>query len=69
MITLNRSDGWNQTTPAVSTSAHTYASFQKPTENRDEGKDIMREDYPKSYALYAFDSSPNLAEEGHINLA
>ena len=38
-------------------------------ENRDEGNDIAREDYPNSYALYAFDLSPDLAEEGHFNLA
>ena len=38
-------------------------------ENRDEGNDIAREDYPNGYALYAFDLSPNLAEEGHFNLA
>ena len=31
-------------------------------ENRDEGNDIAREDYPNGYALYAFDLSPNLAE-------
>ena len=28
----------------------------------------MREDYPKDYALYAFDVSPDLADEGHLNL-
>ena len=38
-------------------------------ENRDEGYDIAREDYPNGYALYAFDLSPDLAEEGHFNLA
>ena len=38
-------------------------------ENRDEGNDITREDYPRGYALYAFDLSPDLAEEGHFNLA
>ena len=38
-------------------------------ENRDEGNDITREDYPKGYALYAFDLSPDLVEEGHYNLA
>ena len=32
-------------------------------ENRDEGNDIARKDYPNVYALYAFD----LAEEGHFN--
>ena len=37
-------------------------------ENRDEGNDIAREDYPNGYALYAFDLSPDLAEEGHFNL-
>ena len=38
-------------------------------ENRDEGNDITREDYSKCYALYGFDLSPDLAEEGHFNLA
>ena len=38
-------------------------------ENRDEGNDIAREDYPNGYAQYAFDLSPDLAEEGHFNLA
>ena len=38
-------------------------------ENRDEGNDIAREDYPIGHALYAFDLSPDLAEEGHFNLA
>ena len=38
-------------------------------ENRDEGNDITREDYHRGYALYASDLSPDLAEEGHFNLA
>ena len=39
-------------------------------ENRDEGNDIAREDYPNGYyALYAFNLSPDLAEEGHFILA
>ena len=38
-------------------------------ENRDEGNDITREDYPRGYALYAFDLNPDLAEEGHFSLA
>ena len=38
-------------------------------ENRDEGNDIAREDYSNGYALYAFDLSSDLAEEGHFNLA
>ena len=38
-------------------------------ENRDEGNDIARADYPNGYALYAFDLSPDLAEERHFNLA
>ena len=37
-------------------------------ENGDEGNDITREDYLNCYALYAFDLSPDLAEEGHFNL-
>ena len=38
-------------------------------ENRDEGNDITREVYLKGYALYAFDLSTDLADEGHFNLA
>ena len=38
-------------------------------ENRDEGNDIAHEDYPNGHALYAFDLSPDLAEEVHLNLA
>ena len=38
-------------------------------ENRDEGNDIAREDYPNGCALFAFDLSQDLAEEGHFNLA
>ena len=37
-------------------------------ENRDEGNEITREDYPRGSTLYAFDLSPDLAEEGHFNL-
>ena len=40
----------------------------KGKKNRDESNDITREDYPKGYALYAFDLNPDLAEE-HFNLA
>ena len=36
---------------------------------RAEGNDIARADYPKGYALYAFDLSPDLNEAGHFNLA
>ena len=38
-------------------------------ENRDEGNDIALEDYPNGHALYAFEFSPDLAEEEHFNLA
>ena len=37
-------------------------------ENRDEGNDIVREDYPNGYALYAIVLSLDLAEERHFNL-
>lgn len=37
-------------------------------QQRDEGNDISREDYSGGYALYAFDLTPDLAEEGHFNL-
>ena len=45
-----------------------YRKYYFSKENRDEGNDITREDYPNGYALYAFDLSPDLAEEGHFNL-
>ena len=43
--------------------------FGTDKENRDEGNDITREDYPRGYALYPFDLSPDLDEQGHFNLA
>ena len=35
---------------------------------KDEGTDIRREDFRAGYALYAFDLTADLAEEGHFNL-
>jgi hypothetical protein len=35
---------------------------------KDEGSDVNRSDFPSGYALYAFDLTPDLAEEGHFNL-
>lgn len=37
-------------------------------ENLDEGNDIDRRDFSQGYALYAFDLSPDLAEDDHFNL-
>jgi hypothetical protein len=36
---------------------------------KDEGLDVSREDYPNGYALYAFDLTPDIAEDDHLNLA
>jgi hypothetical protein len=36
---------------------------------RDEENGITRNDFANGYALYAFDLSPDLADEGHFNLA
>jgi hypothetical protein len=36
--------------------------------NRDEGNDIRRSDYTNGYALYAYDLTPDLAENNHVNL-
>ena len=36
---------------------------------RNEGNDITREDYPIGYALYAFNLSLHLAEEGYFNMS
>ena len=35
---------------------------------RDEGLDIQRVDYSRGYTLYAFDLSPDLCEDDHVNL-
>ena len=35
---------------------------------QDEGCFIDREEYAKGYSLYAFDLTPDMAEEGHFNL-
>jgi hypothetical protein len=37
--------------------------------NRDEGNFITRTDYPNGYALYAYDLTPDLAENDHFNLS
>ena len=37
-------------------------------ENRDEGNGVERTDYNNGYALYAFDLTPDLDDEGHFNL-
>jgi hypothetical protein len=36
--------------------------------NRDEGNDISRSDYANGYALFAYDLTPDLAENDHVNL-
>jgi hypothetical protein len=36
--------------------------------NRDEGNDISRSDFANGYALYAYDLTPDLAENDHMNL-
>ena len=38
-------------------------------DNRDEGNDIDREEYPNGYALYAFDLSPDLTDSESFSLA
>jgi hypothetical protein len=37
--------------------------------NRDEGNFITRTDYPNGYAMYAYDLTPDLAENDHFNLS
>ena len=37
-------------------------------QHKDEGNFIERTDYNGGYALYAFDLTPDQAEEGHFNL-
>jgi len=37
-------------------------------QQKDEGNDITRTDYPAGYTLYAFDLTPDLAEHDHFNL-
>ena len=58
MDTLNRSSRRNQILTTTSTSRHTWVSFPEQAKNRDEGNDIVREDYPNGYALYAFYLGP-----------
>jgi hypothetical protein len=36
--------------------------------NRDEGNDISRSDYANGYTLFAYDLTPDLAEDDHLNL-
>jgi len=36
--------------------------------NKDDGNNIDREEYASGYTLYAFDLSPDLAEDDHFNL-
>ena len=38
-------------------------------DNRDEGNDIGREEYPNGYALYDFDLSPDLTDSESFSLA
>ena len=38
-------------------------------EKKERRNDITHEDYPRVYALFAFDLSPDLAEEEHFNLS
>ena len=38
-------------------------------QQKDEGNSIERSDFGNGYALYAFDLTPDMAEEGHFNLA
>lgn len=47
-----------------------YASLFGGTNkiNRDEGNDISRSDYANGYALFAYDLTPDLAEDDHVNL-
>jgi hypothetical protein len=37
--------------------------------NRDERNDIDRSDYAGGYALFAYDLTPNLVENDHVNLS
>jgi hypothetical protein len=36
--------------------------------NRDKGNSISRPDYANGYALYAYDQTPDLVENDHVNL-
>jgi hypothetical protein len=47
-----------------------YASLFGGTNkiNRDEGYDISRSDYANGYTLFAYDLTPDLAEDDHLNL-
>jgi hypothetical protein len=47
-----------------------YASLFGGTNkiNRDEGNDISRSEYANGYTLFAYDLTPDLAEDDHLNL-
>jgi hypothetical protein len=36
--------------------------------NRDEGNEISRSEYANGYTLFAYDLTPDLAEDDHLNL-
>jgi hypothetical protein len=47
-----------------------YASLWGGTNNinRDEGNDIFRSEYANGYTMFAYDLTPDLAEDDHLNL-
>jgi hypothetical protein len=38
-------------------------------QQKDEGTDISRTDFPRGYAIYAFDLTPDMSEDSHFNLS
>ena len=53
----------------TSTFRYTLASFPEPPKKTETKATISRDDYPNGYALYAFYLTPDVAEDGHFNLA
>jgi hypothetical protein len=60
-----------ETNYAANQFVNAYMSLYSGTgkQQKDEGNFIERSEYSGGYALYAFDLTPDMAEEGHFNLA
>ena len=63
-------DGQQHSVIPIEPNFTTYANLFAGTGKlmKDEGTDIRKEDFKAGYALYAFDLTVDLAEEGHSNL-
>ena len=70
MDTLNRLSRWNQILTTTSTFKHSWTSFPEPAKKTETKATISHANTtPTATPLYVFDLTPDLAEEGHFNLA